>query len=67
MTDNVQPMTPGELRRMADRSLRGYLEQRRNERRVGGWRLSVTLGSAFADRTGGDWAWLAQDRATHTG
>jgi hypothetical protein len=50
---------------MARRSIRGYLEQRRNERRFAGSRLSVALGVVIADRAGRDWAWLDQDRALH--
>jgi len=52
-------------RLMHRRSIGAYLEQRRNERRSGGSRLSIAIGLIVADRTGRDWAWLDQDRALH--
>jgi hypothetical protein len=68
MPDKVDPMNPAIIRRlMSDASLRGYLEQRRNERRARGSRLSYAIAAVVANRTNTDWAWLDQDRATHQG
>jgi len=59
-------MSPETLSRlMARRSIAGYLEQRRNERRFAASRLSVAIALVITDRPGRDWAWLDQDRALH--
>lgn len=66
MRDEVAPMDPARIRRlMSDRSLRGFLEQRRNERRAVGSRLGSAIAVVLANRNGSDWAWLDQDRAKH--
>ena len=66
MLGKMDPMSPEQLRRlMSDRSIRAYIEQRRNERRAAGSRLGFAIASVVADRTTHDWAWLDQDRALH--
>jgi hypothetical protein len=66
MLGKLHPMDPAKLRRfMSDRSIRAYLEQRRNERRAVGSRLGFAIAIVVANRTGSDWAWFDQDRSNH--
>jgi hypothetical protein len=66
MVDKLDPMSPEKLRQlMGDRSVRAYLEQRRNERAVIGSRLGFALAAVAANRVSSNWAWLDQDRSTH--
>jgi hypothetical protein len=59
-------MSPETLARlMARPSIGAYLEQRRNERRSAGSRLSIAIALVVADRRPNNWAWLDQDRALH--
>ena len=66
MTDNLDPMNPLTLRRLvSDRSIRAFLEQRRNERRADRSRFGLAIALVVANRTSSNWAWLDQDRSTH--
>jgi hypothetical protein len=66
MIDKVDPMNTLKLRRlMADRSIRAFLEQRRNERRADSSRFGLAVAMVVANRTASNWAWLDQDRSTH--
>ena len=66
MIDNLDPMNAPKLRRlMSDRSIRGFLEQRRNERRADRSRFGLAIAMVVANRTTANWAWLDQDRSTH--
>jgi len=66
MTDNLDPMNPLTLRRLvSDRSIRAFLEQRRNERRADRSRFGLAIAMVVANRTASNWAWLDQDRSTH--
>jgi hypothetical protein len=66
MTDNLDPMNPLTLRRLvSDRSIRAFLEQRRNERRADRSRFGLAIAMVVANRTAANWAWLDQDRSTH--
>ena len=66
MTDNLDPMNPLTLRRLvSDRSIRAFLEQRRNERRADRSRFGLAIAMVVANRTSSNWAWLDQDRSTH--
>jgi hypothetical protein len=66
MIDNLDPMNAQTLRRlMSDRSIRAFLEQRRNERRADSSRFGLAVAMVVANRTASNWAWLDQDRSTH--
>ena len=66
MTDNLDPMNPLTLRRLvSDRSIRAFLEQRRNERAADRSRFGLAIAMVVANRTAANWAWLDQDRSTH--
>jgi len=66
MIDNPDPMNAQKLRRlMSDRSIRAFLEQRRNERRADRSRFGLAIAMVVANRTASNWAWLDQDRSTH--
>jgi hypothetical protein len=66
MIDNPDPMNAQKLRRlMADRSIRAFLAQRRNERRADRSRFGLAIAMVVANRTASNWAWLDQDRSTH--
>ena len=62
MIDNPDPMNAQKLRRlMSDRSIRAFLEQRRNERRADRSRFGLAIAMVVANRTASNWAWLDQD------
>jgi hypothetical protein len=66
MIDSREPMNTQKLRRlMSDRSIRAFLEQRRNERRADRSRFGLAIAMVVANRTTANWAWLDQDRSTH--
>ncbi len=66
MIDKLDPMNAQKLRRlMSDRSIRAFLEQRRNERRADRSRFGLAIALVVANRTAANWAWLDQDRSTH--
>jgi hypothetical protein len=66
MIDKLDPMNAQKLRRlMSDRSIRAFLEQRRNERRADRSRFGLAIAMVVANRTTPNWAWLDQDRSTH--
>jgi hypothetical protein len=66
MIDKLDPMNPLKLRRlMTDRSIRAFLEQRRNERHADRSRFGLAIAMVVANRTTANWAWLDQDRSTH--